>query len=502
MSLRADATRIGKLSTIYLLGSVISQVVGFLLLPVFTHYLPPAQMGIVSLAGRLTAPLAVLVQLGLWSSLRSHYFRLGESERPQVVRSVLVGQLLQTGVAAVALSILGIWLAETFLPNLPLSSADVYLLWLMVVWGSFFSPLIVLAVGLNQLHERAIAAVSINGLRLLLQAGLGVLAVVGLGWLGLGRLGTIFAATVVVGIFSVREIWKYGRGGFDLRLFGRILRTGVTFVPHGLSGIMAVSINAWLLNRLVSPAALGVYGIAVAFAQLIQVSLQSFGNAAFPTLARMMQDGGTVARRRQSRIYTLLIAGIGAVALAIAIFAPVAIKILTAPQYHAAAPLMSILVLAGLFQGLYWVASNRVFYLGGGLWLSTSTISGLIVGVGLALLLIPSLGVPGAAWALVGSFLVRFAVIAVVAERMYPLPWQMAIIARGLAGMGLLWALDHFLLSQVGLWISIPGKFALLAATIPLARICGAVSAAEFKQAQAALSEALRRRVRGRGRRA
>jgi O-antigen/teichoic acid export membrane protein len=211
----------------------------------------------------------------------------------------------------------------------------------------------------------------------------------------------------------------------------------------------------------------------------------------------MMTDGSEESRRRQSRMYTLLIAGIGALGLAIVLFAPVAIKMLTAPNYHGAIGIMPILVLAWLFQGFYWIASNRVFFLGGGHWLATATVSSVIVSAGLSLLLIPGMGAHGAAWALVGCFLVRFVVIAVIGERLYPLPWQLGAIARVLAGVVTLWALDYFLLAGLGPWSAIPFKLLLLLAMIPLARICGVVSSREIAEARAAVGESLRGLIRG-----
>jgi len=425
MGLAQKVTKIGKLSTIYMLSTIIAQVVGLFLLPIFTRYLEPDQMGIIGLAAQVILPLSIVVQLGLWSSLKSHYFRTDKSVRPLMVRTVLLGQLVQTGLICSLLSLVGIWFSERFLPNLPLSSERVYCLWLMIVWGCFFQAWFRIATGLTQLHERAFTTVFLTLLQLFLRVGLGLFVVVYLGWKGFGRQSSIFATIVLTGAAAFVIVWRYGRGGFDFSLFKKILRTGLTFVPHGFAGVLALSVNGWLLNKLVSPAALGIYGIAVMFGQLIQMPLNSFGNAAFPTLARMMKDGSAEARRQQSRIYTLLIAGVAVLALGIVLFAPIAIILLTAPKYHESMYIVPILVLAWTFQGFYWIASNRVFYLGGGLWLATATVSSLGVGIALGFLLMPPYGMYGAAMAMVGTFVVRTMVILVIGERMYPVPWQL-----------------------------------------------------------------------------
>ncbi len=65
ISLSRRAVKIGKLSTVYALGQVVPKIVGLALVPVFTRYLVPAQLGIVWLCAPLAGPMLVCVQLGL-----------------------------------------------------------------------------------------------------------------------------------------------------------------------------------------------------------------------------------------------------------------------------------------------------------------------------------------------------------------------------------------------------------------------------------------------------
>ena len=198
------------------------------------------------------------------------------------------------------------------------------------------------------------------------------------------------------------------------------------------------------------------------------------------TLARMMKDGSAEARRQQSRIYTLLIAGISILALGIVLFAPIAIILLTAPKYHEAMYIVPILVLAWTFQGFYWIASNRVFYLGGGLWLATATVSSLGVGIALGFLLMPPYGMYGAAMAMVGTFVVRTMVILVIGERMYPVPWQLWGIIKAVAGIAVLGGLDMWLSPYLGLGASIALKTTLFVLTIPTVCLAGVISTSEL----------------------
>ena len=81
MALKKSVVKIGRLSTIYMIGSIAPKVLGLLLLPVFTHYLVPEQFGIVRLALQISQVLAILLQLGFGASLKSFYFKLEEQKK-------------------------------------------------------------------------------------------------------------------------------------------------------------------------------------------------------------------------------------------------------------------------------------------------------------------------------------------------------------------------------------------------------------------------------------
>lgn len=480
--LAGSVAKIGRLSTVYLLGTIAPQVIGMLLLPVFTRYLVPAQMGIVTLAGRVGSLLAIVLQLGLWSGLKSLYFQTTESQRPQLVRTVLVGQLAQAALLCTALSVAGLWIAGPLLPNLELSENYVLMLWLMIVWGCLFGAIVQLGAGLCQLREQAGMSVAITFFNYVTQAGLGVVAVVGLGWQGFGRQGTAFAASILAAALAIWVLWPLGRGGLHPATFARVSRVGVTFVPHQVAGVLAVTVNAWLLSKMDSPGTLAVFGIATAFVQLIDLPLWSFNNAAYPTLAELMSEGGPEARRQQSRLYTFQTMGVGALCLGVSLFAPVAIVILTESKYHAAQGLVAPLTLGMLFEGLYLAVGIPIFYRGGGLWLASATVSGTVLGLVIGVTAIPVFGVYGAVAATTANYLALFVVAAAASYYLYPLPWEVGKISRGLACAVVLALLDCWWSPGMPVVWAVLLKTALFLAFIPALLGVRAISREEIRR--------------------
>lgn len=482
MRLAGSAGRIGRLSIIYVLGNLSPHVLWLLLLPVFTGYLPPEQMGIVRLCAQVVLPLAVLVELGLWSALKSRYFRLEPPQRPVVVRTVLLGLGLQAAVLGTLLTLAGVWLAPVFLPNLPLTPLQTRLVWAMVVWAAPCIALIRMGIGVAQLHEQAFRAVGLSisqhGLHLLL----GLVAVIWLGWQGFGRQATVLMGLAVTAAAAAWMLWRKGTGGFRWPVFTSSLVLGLMFVPHTLSGFAARAANAWLITRLGSSAMVGLFEIADMMPHLLGFVMVAVGNATYPTMARLMKDGSPQARAEHSRLYVLIVAALAFMAVGLVLFAPLMLRLLTDRSYHSATPIVPLLVGAWFFQGLYIIVAQPVFFTGRGLALAATSVSSLIVNVVLGVLLIPPFGLVGAAWAMAGAFVTRFSIALVVSQRMYPVPWQVTRVLRIVALAAGVVAADRFLLPPLPMAWALPLRILLVLAYPLLLIPAGAVTASQMSR--------------------
>src|SRR5438045_9406444 len=88
MRLGQELRRLGRHSAIYGLGGLVSRIIATLLLPLYTHYLPPDAYGRVEIVTAATAVLAIVLQLGIASAFFRFYFDAKEaSDRLTVVRT-------------------------------------------------------------------------------------------------------------------------------------------------------------------------------------------------------------------------------------------------------------------------------------------------------------------------------------------------------------------------------------------------------------------------------
>jgi O-antigen/teichoic acid export membrane protein len=88
MRLGQELKRLGRHSAVYGLGGLVSRILATLLLPLYTHYLPPGSYGRVELVTAATAVLAIVLQLGISSAFFRFYFDAKEdAERLVVIRT-------------------------------------------------------------------------------------------------------------------------------------------------------------------------------------------------------------------------------------------------------------------------------------------------------------------------------------------------------------------------------------------------------------------------------
>src|ERR1041385_5616224 len=98
MQLSHELKRLGRASAIYGLGGLVSRILATLLLPLYTHYLPPGSYRRVEVITAATAVRAIVLQLGISSAFFRFYFDAKEHAARLVVirRSFLFTMAMST----------------------------------------------------------------------------------------------------------------------------------------------------------------------------------------------------------------------------------------------------------------------------------------------------------------------------------------------------------------------------------------------------------------------
>ncbi len=428
MRLSHELKRLGRHSVIYGLGGLVSRILATLLLPLYTHYLPPGSYGRVELVTAATAVLAIALQMGISSAFFRFYFDAKETAGKLTV--IRTSFWFTMGVSTLGLVLgvvfagpVGHWIGLGHDPSLVRAGAVG--LWAQTNYQQLTA--------LFRVEERSVQYAIASVANVLITVAAMVVFVAVFHWGAIGLVVGNFTGTLIVYLALV--IYRTEQLGleFDRPLLRQMQKFGMPLVPSALA-LWAISFVdrefiVWYKNT----AEVGVYSAALKIAGVITFVMVAF-RTAWPAFAYSIEDDGE-ARRTYSFVLTYLLAFASWVALVLGALAPWWVRLLTAPQYQRAEKGVPLLVFA---FALY--AGYTVLAIGSGRarrtqfnWVVTGVGAG--ASIGLNFWLIPRWGMVGAAISMVISYVILFVGMTLYAQRVYPVPyqWRRIVTAVGAA---------------------------------------------------------------------
>jgi len=177
--------------------------------------------------------------------------------------------------------------------------------------------------------------------------------------------------------------------------------------PMLLSGIVFMiylRIDQVMLGGMVSAQEMGQYAAAVRISEIWYFVPAAIITAVFPRIVTLRTSNPDVFNAKLQQLYNLLVFLGYVVALPATLLAPWIVQLLFGAAYQPAAPLLSVLIWAGVFANLTVVRNAHFIALDWGKALLWSTSAGAATNVLLNLLLIPRWGAMGAAIATCVSY--------------------------------------------------------------------------------------------------
>jgi O-antigen/teichoic acid export membrane protein len=435
----AHLRRLFAHSAVYGLADVFTSVVNFLLLPVYTARLTATEYGHLALLLLFSTLAKILFRLGLDAGFfRLYYEQDDERQRRRLAGSVAVFAALAGAALFALVALLAGPLTRALLgaqaPRswVVLVAADVYL-------GTFaFVPL-----SLLRIEERPGLFSAFSAGRHAANAALKV----GLLVAGYGVAGVLWSDLLATGLF-VAGLLPRLRGRAALTLSPPLLREALAFglpkVPHGLLLQLQNLADRKILDLFASRAEVGLYHVGYTFGQGVKFALSAFEPAWGPFVYAEVRKEG--APRTLARVATPAFAVFLAAGLAVAVLGRELLTLMTprSPEYRAAAPVIPVVALAYVLHGVFLLTSVGIGIAREARYYPLITAATATVNIAGNLLLVPRLGMMGAAWATVLSYAVMAGLGFVLSRRLYPIPFETARLLRLTAAGGLAWALSCF----------------------------------------------------------
>lgn len=464
----------------YGLGGVLNRLAGLLLIPILLRALSPEEWGVYTLL-LLAGQVAAVVPGALADGMSRLYFdpRV-ERDRDAVVSTALI---LGLGVAALVLA--GLPAAGRIAAGLlgdaslgPVAGLA------MAAWSC--EALFELEQASLRLRIQSGRVVRTSLARSLAQFGLCVLFVVPLGMGVAGLLLGYLLAVALVALPLLASLLREHGTRFRPELARWLVGPSLPLLPAGLARSLLGLAPAYALNLLGSTGAVGIYGLATKLADQLRVALM--GPFADIWGVRRLEVAGQPERALELyRVLLLFVLLLLASVLALALYAPELVRLLAAPEFRPAESVVPIVGFAYALVPLHYALWVGILRSGRTTLLLRAGLLALALAIGLLVLLVPRLGVTGAALAELGAGLALIGLLAIGARRAGApagFPWS---------GVATLFAL------AVATWASACGVLGL---EVGVAAFAGkAVALAAFAGAAFALpvlTPRERREIRGR----
>ena len=418
----ANLKSLAKDTAIYGLSSIVGRFLNYLLVPLYTHYMPKASgdYGVSTNIYAYTALILVLLTFGMETTL----FRFANDERhkPDTVFSTVM---------AVVGSLTLVFLLLIFGFITPISNSlgyaehPDYLLMMAVVVA--LDALQAIPFSYLRFQKRPIRFASLKMLFIILNIGLNVLYFV---WLGKTSVFYVFFINLVCtglitfffipGLFSIK--WK-----FDGKLLKQMLGYSWPILILGIAGILN-QVADKIIFPLVYPdeaeanVQLGVYGSCVKIAMIMAMITQAFRYAYEPIVFAKSKDADKTEYYASAMKYFLIFTLLAF--LCVVGWMPV-LQYIIGEEYREGLGVVPIVMIAEIMMGVYFNLSfwykliDKTIY---GAWFS---LAGCTVLFAVNILLIPRYGYWACAWGGVAGYGTAMVLSYIVGQIKNPIPYPM-----------------------------------------------------------------------------
>jgi O-antigen/teichoic acid export membrane protein len=410
-----------KASGIYSITSVINSAIPFLLLPILTRYLTPADYGIVSMFGTLCSITSVFVGVNIHGAIQREYFNKENIDIKQYIGNCLI-ILVSTAIATLTI----LYTFKTTIEKFIGVPENLY--WIAIVI-SFYSFAIASLTTIYQAQMDAFRYSLFHIGLTLINVSMSILLIVFFKMNYMGRIYAQLAAYLIIGnVALIILILKYSKIKVNFAYIKKALSFGLPLVPHALGGMLITMTGRVIVNTKLGIDQTGIYTVATQIGSIIGILATSFNYAYAPWLYDKLnkKDQSTNLRIvKLTYIYFIIIIISG---LALGIISPVILKILVGREFQNAASIIIWMALGNSFNGMYYMVTNYIFYSYKTYLLTIITFIIGLLNIGLTYYLVSIHNLAGAAQSFMISNALSFLVTWIVSASVFKMPWNIRTV--------------------------------------------------------------------------
>ncbi len=413
-----------KDTAIYGISTIVGRFFGFLLVPFYTNIFTTYEFGVFSNIYAYIAFLNIVYIYGMDAAFLKYSSVAKEADKKKVFSTPYMFVTITT----FALSLIIFSLRGPLNEGMSVPESYSHLI-NYVILILIFDTLGIVPFANLRLQRKSVKFAVIKTINILINLGLNIYLILILDY----GIEAIFISNAVASLFSfvamLPEIAKYLIPKIDFELLKKMLRFGVPYLPASLAATIVQVIDRPILVRIAGESALGIYQANYKLGIFMMLFVSMFQYAWQPFFLNNAREKN--AKQLFSKIFTiyLIVASTALVTLALFISDIAKFEILNGrtvigKEFLSGLYIVPIVLLAYVFHGMYVNFQAGIYIEEKTKYFPMVTGAGALINVIVNLILIPVIGILGAAFATLASYFVMAAGLYVTVQKFYKINYE------------------------------------------------------------------------------
>jgi O-antigen/teichoic acid export membrane protein len=452
--MREKIKELTKDTAIYGISTIVGRFLGFLLVPFYTHFISRGDMGIYANIYAYLAFLNIVYIYGMDAAFMKYSSLAAPEHKKETFSTAYLFVVLST----IVLTALMYALRMPFASLMEVPSLYRRLIY-YVIFILLFDTLALIPFANLRLERRAKKFAVIKLVNILLNLGLNLLFFI---TFHMG-IEAIFAANLIASAVTFLALVPEIRARLCFRIQGsqlrRMLRFGFPYLPASLASMMVQVIDRPIVLALTDADTLGLYQTGHKLGIFMMLVVSMFQYAWQPFFLNNALEKN--AKEMFATIMTLFVLVASVLWAVVSLFIDsiaglefAAGRTLIEGNFLPGLVVVPVILLAYLFNGIYVNLQAGVYIEEKTKYFPLVTGAGALVNVAANLLLIPRLGIMGAALAVLASYAAMAVSLFLITRRIYPVAYELGKLAKIMATVvatGLAYYYLHYFVG-VELW--------------------------------------------------
>lgn len=453
-------------SILYIFSSLLVKAMGFLLLPIYTLFLTPDEYGLTNLVNSFTNVAVFIVGFSLYSAIvRFVADYKHDKELLKNFYGTVMTFIIASGAFFIAIGIV----FNDIVRKLFFDGITFYPIVLLALLLMVFLSLHAMHQAMLQGMQKGRKLTILNLIVFILTAGL---KVVFIGVFDLGAVGFVLAQLIINILYAFYVYYDLKRQdlvrlGIDKNVLRKSLRYSIPLMPHNLSTRIAVFASRIFINNSGALADVGLYSIATQFGALIDTVQVAVNRAFQPWFYDILNKNDEKSKQEAIDMSSFLLIIYSFIYMIIGLFSQEVVIVMTSSDYTLAWTVIPILVVGYSIKSIYYFYVNVVmYYKKATKKLFLATVTGSILDIFFAYILVPYIGMYGSAISFIISKIIMVGIVVWISNKVenvgYSVLGMLKTILPSLIFMaiGLYYSYTNYI--DVFSWFNLGYKFLIL----------------------------------------